>query len=305
MRREGKEHAKDGDTSRLIFMARQSLLGNQSAAEPCIASLVPLSVTSISWVALAVIIGQSGHMRVKTAFPLTILCLNLAACAATRVEHAAATAAPPGTGAAPDAQQARPGPAGPQQIALDSGAAPVAKAPSERPTAPTLMVRTGATITPVDDSLAEPRSCGAAVRTAERSHGLPEGLLSAIARTESNFQPTALRIAGRSLYPATSDEARRIARQALDRSSSVMAGCMQVNVGVHDPDGELWALDPKEAADWAANYLQDLHDRWGSWDAAVQSYGGSRGPAGRAYLRRVNSHMPDGTDTDEEVAAAP
>lgn len=142
--------------------------------------------------------------------------------------------------------------------------------------------------------------CRKAVEAAESSKGLPGGLLTAIAGIESGMQSNALRIAGRSVYPQSKQQAKQVAKRALDRSQSVMAGCMQVNLQVHDPRGELWALEPQHAADWAADYLNDLHNRLGSWRSAISVYGGDHG---HTYVNRIERHLDDALP--DEVAEAP
>jgi hypothetical protein len=144
------------------------------------------------------------------------------------------------------------------------------------------------------------KGCRAAATAAERSTDLPPGLLTAIAGAESGMHATALRVAGRGIYPATQGEARVIAKRALGRSQSVMAGCMQVNLQVHDPRGELWALEPDKAANWAADYLTTLHGKLGSWRSAISVYGGG---GGRVYARRIARRLDAGLP--DEVAEAP
>ncbi len=114
------------------------------------------------------------------------------------------------------------------------------------------------------------------------------------------MHPTALRIGGRGLYPATQAAAQAAAKRALSHSQSVMAGCMQVNLAVHDPKGKLWALEPQLAANWAAGYLKALRRRLGSWQLAISAYGGD---SGRSYVRRVERKLDNGLP--EEVAEAP
>ena len=142
--------------------------------------------------------------------------------------------------------------------------------------------------------------CQDAAAAAERENKVPSGLLTAIAGAESGMHSTALRVGGHGVYPATKQAAQQIARRALSRSESVMAGCMQVNLQVHDPKGELWALEPAKAADWAADYLTKLHDRLGSWRRAVKVYGGD---SGRTYVRRIERRMDGGLP--DEIAQAP
>ncbi len=152
-----------------------------------------------------------------------------------------------------------------------------------------------------DTSSSQPREgCQTAAATAERTSGLPPGLLTAIAGAESGMRPTALRIGGRGVYPPSKQAAETVAKRALHHSQSVMAGCMQVNLKVHDPKGELWALEPQQAADWAAGYLLTLHHRLGSWQSAISAYGGDRG---HAYVKRIERRLDTGLP--EEVAEAP
>ncbi len=166
---------------------------------------------------------------------------------------------------------------------------------------PNIAAVTVADDTPTDSPDPVPaQGCRRAAAAAERTNDLPPGLLTAIAGAESGMHPTALRVAGHGIYPATKGEARVIARQALGRAESVMAGCMQVNLRVHDPRGELWALEPDKAANWAADYLTTLHDRLGSWRSAISVYGGDRG---RSYVRRITRRLDAGLP--DEVAEAP
>ena len=91
-------------------------------------------------------------------------------------------------------------------------------------------------------SIASPRAaCLEAVRTAERAHGIPEGLLVAMALNESGLHAYALNIGGRAYFPSSQEAARRLYWNAIG-NSSVMAGCVQVNAGVHARRDD-WPLD--------------------------------------------------------------
>lgn len=144
-------------------------------------------------------------------------------------------------------------------------------------------------VPPIEQAAVQDTSCRRAAVSAERRHRLPHGLLSAIAFTESSMIPTALRVDGRPLYPKSKTEAEMIADQALGQRLSVMAGCMQVNLQVHDPSGASWAFDPTVASNWAAEYLWELYDRLGSWASAISAYGGSR--TTNNYLYRVIQNL--------------
>ncbi|MFN6956190.1 MAG: transglycosylase SLT domain-containing protein [Acetobacteraceae bacterium] len=120
---------------------------------------------------------------------------------------------------------------------------------------------------------ASPRAaCLAAVRDAEARHGLPQGLLVAVALAESGLHAHALNIGGIAHYPARAEEARRLLADA-PPEASVMVGCLQVNARVHARSLD-WALDPPRAADWAARYLLRHRAEFGDWVAAVARWNG-------------------------------
>lgn len=131
-------------------------------------------------------------------------------------------------------------------------------------------------------------ACLLATRRAEDIHGLPRGLLTAIALSESGLHAHALSIGGQPHFPADVNEARRLLSGS---RGSVMAGCMQVNARVH-ARGADWPLDPFAATDWAAGMLA----RWarendGSWSEALRRWhGASRGNT-RVVVCRVRAKL--------------
>jgi len=135
-----------------------------------------------------------------------------------------------------------------------------------------------------------PRSaCLVAARQAEITHGVPEGLLTAIALNESGLHAYALNLRGRAYFPATREEARRLLTSAGTRG---MAGCFQINAGVHVARGEDWPLDPPRAADWAARYLVRHYENHGDWGRAVlRWHGASASRGGTQIICRVHSKL--------------
>lgn len=131
-------------------------------------------------------------------------------------------------------------------------------------------------------------ACLLATRRAEDIHGLPRGLLTAIALSESGLHAHALSIRGTPHYPSDLNEARQLLRQA---RGSVMAGCMQVNAGVH-ARGQEWPLDPFTAADWAggmlARWARENNDSW--TEALRRWHGASRGNT-RSLVCRVRAKL--------------
>ncbi len=139
-------------------------------------------------------------------------------------------------------------------------------------------------------AIASPRSaCLDAVRAAERAHGIPDGLLVAMALNESGLHAYALNIGGRAHFPSNREDARRLYWNAIGRTA-VMAGCVQVNAGVHARRDD-WPLDPVAAADWAARHLRAQYERTGDWTRAlIRWHGGSPASSARIVCR-VRSKM--------------
>lgn len=134
----------------------------------------------------------------------------------------------------------------------------------------------------------EPRAaCLDAARRAETVYGIPRGLMVAVALAESGLHAYALNIGGRSHFPDTSAEARRLLRGAGARES-VMAGCVQINARVHAPGAD-WPLDPRRAADWGARHLREKFDLTGNWGDAIRRWNG--GPAASKLVCRVQAKL--------------
>ena len=146
------------------------------------------------------------------------------------------------------------------------------------------------TQSPVARDASSPRAaCLVAARQAEIAHGVPEGLLTAIALNESGLHAYALNLRGRAYFPETREEARRLLTSAGTRG---MAGCFQINAGVHVARGEDWPLDPNQAADWAARYLVRHYENHGDWGRAVlRWHGASPRQANNRIVCRVHSKL--------------
>jgi hypothetical protein len=143
---------------------------------------------------------------------------------------------------------------------------------------------------PLAREASSPRAaCLVAARDAEIAHGLPEGLLTAIALNESGLHAYALNLRGRAYFPETREEARRLLVSAGTRG---MAGCFQINAGVHVARGDDWPLDPPRAADWAARYLAQHYETYGDWGRAIlRWHGASPRRAGTGIICRVHSKL--------------
>ncbi|MDO9706753.1 transglycosylase [Paracraurococcus lichenis] len=132
-------------------------------------------------------------------------------------------------------------------------------------------------------------ACLAAARRAERIHGLPDGLLVAIAMSESGLHAHALNIGGRTAFPESAEEARALLAAA-PQSAAVMAGCVQVNARVH-ARGSDWPLDAERSADWAGGLLRRWAVETGSWTTALARWHGGSPASTRRVLCRVRAKL--------------
>ncbi len=169
-------------------------------------------------------------------------------------------------------------------LALFAGAAPVAA--QDRTNAP----------------LSPRAACLQAARAAERVHGLPDGLLVAVALAESGLHAYALNIGGRSYFEPTADAARRRVAAAPARSS-IMAGCVQVNARVHAPRSD-WPLDPGRATDWAAALLRANYNRSGDWAEAIRRWNGGSGGTAQRLVCRVRAKLQVAGPATDVLASA-
>jgi hypothetical protein len=134
---------------------------------------------------------------------------------------------------------------------------------------------------------ASPRAaCLAAARQAERLHGLPEGLMVAIALSESGLHAHALNIRGRAHFPEDREAARALVARAGGRG---FAGCVQISLG--HARGSDWPLDPVQATDWAGALLARAHAATGSWSAAVARFHGGSPAGSRRVICRVRAKL--------------
>ena len=119
----------------------------------------------------------------------------------------------------------------------------------------------------------------------EKQHGMPDGILKAIARVESSGSPYAssivrpwpwtLNVGGAPHYYPTKDAAL-LALQSFKADSGVNidVGCMRISLKYHpNAFADLaTALDPVANVDYGALFLSALKDRSGDWLVAVGDY---------------------------------
>ncbi len=156
--------------------------------------------------------------------------------------------------------------------------------------------------------------CRRAIEAAERAHGIPSHLLSAIARVESgrrdpvtgtyNPWPWTINKDGQgSFYEAKSQAivAAEAMRPSVTRSIDV--GCMQISL-VHHPNAFAsmeQAFDPASNADYGARFLLQLFDKTASWPKAVGLYHSATPELADDYQAKVYAALPQ----EQKVASIP
>ena len=142
--------------------------------------------------------------------------------------------------------------------------------------------------------------CGPAVVAATAHHHLPDGLLEAIAQTESGRQdfgsgqrvpwPWTVNAQGTGHFFATKTDAVAYVRELWASGiTSIDVGCLQVNLHYHPTAFATLeqAFDPQVNAEYAATFLVALHGSDTGWSAAVADYHSASPIEGGNYLRRV------------------
>ncbi len=161
------------------------------------------------------------------------------------------------------------------------------------------------------------QQCRAAIAAAERSFGIPAGLMAAIGRVESGRRmpdgrvapwPWSINAEGTGEVFASRAEAVAAARRLQQAGvRSIDTGCMQVNL-LHHPDAFPTleaAFDPVANASYAARFLLKLHGQTGSWPEAAALYHSATPSLAADYARKVMAAWPQELAGVAEPAPSP
>eukprot|EP01037_Dinobryon_pediforme_P015664 gene15664-15812_t len=171
---------------------------------------------------------------------------------------------------------------------------------------------------PPAESFADPGMlCRRAVTAAGRDAGIPDHMMSAIARVESgrrsadgrtNPWPWSINVEGVDHIYDTKEQALAGVRALQAKGArSIDVGCMQVNL-LHHPTAfaslEL-GFDPAANAAYAARFLMQLYRQTGTWPKAVAAYHSFTPELGEAYERKVMAVIGEETRSDLALLGAP
>ena len=134
----------------------------------------------------------------------------------------------------------------------------------------------------------------------ELADGLPRAIVAAVAMAESGRYnpasrtrrawPWTINAEGRPYYFDNKADAISFTRHLLKSGMrSIDVGCMQINLHYHPDAFENLeaAFDPATNVAYAADFLQRLHQRLGTWPDAVSHYHSGEPSRHRPYFRRV------------------
>ncbi len=143
--------------------------------------------------------------------------------------------------------------------------------------------------------------CEYLAKDAEKKYGLPENILLSISRVESGYQkvdgvirawPWTLNAGGDSSYFQTKEDALRSLEERIKNGvTNIDIGCMQLNFRWHKDffNNLSDMINPIKNVDYAARFLNKLHQRHRSWEKAVKYYHSSKSKYNVKYYRKVKA----------------
>jgi hypothetical protein len=161
--------------------------------------------------------------------------------------------------------------------------------------------------------IADDQVCLQKIRSEERAHRIPGGLLAAIGFTESGRTVTGQRTVwpwtvnaeGEGHFFDSKDAAVKFVEGKLaDGVESIDVGCMQINLQQH-PDAFTSlddAFDPGVNVAYGADFLKALHGQTNGWLAAARRYHSATPEKGEPYGELVLANWT-GAAKQKEVAA--
>lgn len=128
------------------------------------------------------------------------------------------------------------------------------------------------------------------IAAAEQRNRIPRGLLSAIALVESDFNPYAVNIAGKTVIASNQDEAAKAIKNALNSGiTNIDIGIAQINYRWHGDNFKNIEemINPTTNIEYAAKLLSSLFKQHGTWHKAIRHYHSANPDNHRRYSRKV------------------
>jgi soluble lytic murein transglycosylase-like protein len=149
---------------------------------------------------------------------------------------------------------------------------------------------------PISNTMATPvnnrdtRGIRGMITKAEVEYQIPFGLLSAIAKVESNIKEFAVNVGGKATYATSLAEAVSVANAQINvGKQNIDLGVMQLNYRWHGNQFSSLEemLTPKKNIAYAAGLLSSLYKQHGNWQLAIRHYHSANPKYSSKYSRKV------------------
>ena len=150
------------------------------------------------------------------------------------------------------------------------------------------------------DNIEKLKLCENTIESIETQTDIPKGLLLGIGKAEAIRKiknkfviwPWTLNHAGKSMFFDTKKQMRNYVFKNLKRNDfNIDVGCMQINIKWHKNNfkkiSDMFEVNPNIS--YAASFLQQLKNKYGSWDKAIKHYHSSDPKKNKPYLIKVKS----------------
>jgi hypothetical protein len=143
-------------------------------------------------------------------------------------------------------------------------------------------------------------NCQALANEIEIKKKLPENILASISMVESGrlmkngsmlAWPWSLNHAGKSIFFDNKNQAIEYLKSNItEKIKNIDVGCMQVNVKWHYKNFNSFEemIDPVKNIQYAAIFLLELKQRYGTWEKAIKHYHSSKSEFNTKYFAKVN-----------------
>lgn len=128
------------------------------------------------------------------------------------------------------------------------------------------------------------------IAAVEQKNRIPSGLLSAIAGVESDFNPYAVNIAGKTVIASNQEEAAKTIKNALNSGiTNIDIGIAQINYRWHGDNFKNIEemINPVTNIEYAAKLLSSLFKQHKTWHKALRYYHSATPYHHRKYSRKV------------------